>query len=84
MSIVVRGKIVLVVEVKQDNTTASGIILEGNDNTRLGKVVGVGPDVKNIIEGDKVVVIWGKGHILKMPGQQYVMINDEDVLAVIQ
>lgn len=77
------GKYVLVVEIKQDNTTSSGIILEGNDNTKLGKVINVGPDVKNITEGDKIVLIWGKGHALRMPGQQYAMINEDDVLAII-
>lgn len=54
---------VLLTEVKQESTTASGIVLAGSaeSGTVAGFVEAVGPLVEGIKAGDKVAVDWAKG-----------------------
>jgi len=83
MEIKPQGKWVLIGELKQDQTTLSGIIIEGNDNSKLGKVVAVGPEVTTIKVDDKVVPIWSEGHLLKVPGRQYVLIPEYKLICIL-
>jgi co-chaperonin GroES (HSP10) len=54
---------VLVTEVKQESTTASGIVLTGSTDkgTVAGYVQAVGPLVEGVKSGDRVAVDWAKG-----------------------
>ncbi|HAY88667.1 MAG TPA: hypothetical protein DCY51_04440 [Bacteroidetes bacterium] len=47
---------------KQENTTESGIIIQGNStDTLVGVVQGIGPLCKDVQLLDKVVADWSKG-----------------------
>jgi chaperonin GroES len=65
--------------------TASGIYLPDNAKEKpvLAKVVAVGPDVKNIKVGAKIVYKDYSTTELKIDGTEYLIVKEEDVLATI-
>ena len=80
---------------KMEETTASGIVLPGqNDKEKPGQalVVAVGPggvvDGKDITmqvkEGQKVVYSKYAGTEIKLDGEEYKIIRQNDILAVIE
>jgi len=77
---------VLIAEGKKDTTTESGIILDGRGlgNTTPGIVVAVGPDVKEVKEGDAVYLDWSKSSPVNVDGAQRVMISEKEIIAVIE
>ena len=76
---------VLIAEVKKDNVTASGIVIEGRTGeTSAGKVLAVGPDVKEVKVDDTVYLDWSKSSVVKVDGVQRVMIKEEDIFAVVE
>ena len=77
---------VLIAEGKKDTTTESGIILDGRGlgNTTPGIVVAVGPDVKEVKEGDTVYLDWSKSSPVNVDGAQRVMISEKEIIAVIE
>jgi chaperonin GroES len=77
---------VLIAEGKKDTTTESGIILDGRGlgNTTPGIVVAVGPDVKEVKEGDTVYLDWSKSSPVNIDGAQRVMISEKEIIAVIE
>ena len=66
-------------------TTASGIILATTTKEKpaIYEVVSVGPDVKGVANGDKVVVGNFVGSDIKLDGVDYKFVKLEDVLAVV-
>ena len=65
-------------------TTASGIILAAaKEKPAFYEVMSVGPDVKGIASGDKVVVGNYVGSDIKLDGEDYKFVKLEDVLAVV-
>jgi chaperonin GroES len=77
---------VLVAEGKKDTVTDSGIILDGRGlgNTTPGIIVAVGPDVKEVKEGDTVYLDWSKGKPVTVNGAQRVMISEKEIIAVLE
>ena len=77
---------VLIAEGKKDTTTESGIILDGRGlgNTTPGIVVAIGPDVKEVKEGDTVYLDWSKSSPVNVDGAQRVMISEKEIIAVIE
>jgi len=77
---------VLIAEGKKDTATESGIILDGRGlgNTTPGIVVAVGPDVKEVKEGDNVYLDWSKSSPVNVDGAQRVMISEKEIIAVIE
>ena len=65
--------------------TASGIYLPDNAKEKpvLAKVVAVGPEVKNIKIGAKIVYKEYSTTELKIDGTEYIIVKEEDVLATI-
>ncbi len=65
--------------------TASGIYLPDNAKEKpvLAKVVAIGPDVKNIKVGAKIVYKEYSTTELKIDGTEYLIVKEEDVLATI-
>lgn len=63
--------------------TTSGIYLPDNAKEKpvLAKVVAVGPDVKGVKTGDKVVYKEYSTTDLKVDGAEYLLIKEEDILA---
>jgi co-chaperonin GroES (HSP10) len=77
---------VLVAENKRDNTTESGIILEGAgfDQSKSGTVLAIGPDVTDVQVGDVIYLEWNKAQVVKIGDAQRVMIKQENIVAVVE
>ena len=81
------GKKVLIAENKREESTASGIILEGSQGlgeSKTGTVLAIGPEVKAVEVGNKVLLMWNKGAVVTVDGAQRVMILEEDIVAVLE
>lgn len=81
------GKKVLVAENKRNNTTESGIIIEGADrhgDSRSGTVLAIGPDVAQVQVGDKILLDWSKSAITTVDGAQRVIVLEENIVAVLE
>jgi len=64
--------------------TASGLYLgEAKEKPNYAKVTEVGKDVKEIKKGDKVVYREYGATEVKIGGEEYLIIKEEDVLAII-
>jgi len=81
------GKKVLVAENKRNNTTESGIIIEGADRhgeSRSGTVLAIGPDVTQVQVGDKILLDWSKSAVTTVDGAQRVIVLEEHIVAVLE
>lgn len=65
--------------------TASGIYLPDNAKEKpvLANVQAVGPDVKGIKVGDRIIYKEYSTTELKIDGTEYLIVNEEDVLATV-
>lgn len=80
--------------VEAEETTKSGIVLAGSakEKPQIAEVIAVGPggniDGKEVIMcvnvGDKVVFSKYAGTELKYEGEEYIIISQKDILAVIE
>lgn len=87
------GRVVLKAT-EAEETTKSGIVLTSasKEKPQISEVVAVGPagllngnEVSpRVKEGDKVVVAKYSGTEIKIDGEEYTIINAEDILAVIE
>ena len=77
---------VLIAEGKKDTVTDSGIILDGRGlgNTTPGVVLAIGPDVKEVKDGDTVYLDWSKSSPINVDGAQRVMISESEIIAVLE
>lgn len=65
--------------------TASGLYIPDNAKEKpvLAKVEAIGPDVKNLKVGDKIVYKEYSTTELKIDGTEYLIVKEEDVLATV-
>lgn len=87
MTITPLKKRVLVAENADTTTSVHGILLDKADSvrdSRTGTVLAVGPDVTAVAVGDRVLLEWSKGSIVKVNGDQRVIINEDDIVVVIE
>jgi chaperonin GroES len=65
--------------------TASGLYLPDNAKEKpvIAKVVAVGPDVKGLKIGDRIVYKEYSTTNLKINDQEYLIVKEEDVLATV-
>lgn len=85
---------VVLEKLKAEETTASGIVLPGQDKDKPGqaKVVAVGPggvidgkEVKmQLKEGDKVLFSKYAGSEVELDGKKYTVVRQSDILATIE
>lgn len=78
---------VLVAENKKEDTTESGIIIEGTrgiGNTAKATVLAVGPDVTDVKVGDVILLDWTKASPVKIGDVQRAMIKEEFIIAVFE
>jgi co-chaperonin GroES (HSP10) len=78
---------VLVAENKKQETTDSGIIIEGArgvGDTAKATVLSIGPDVKEVQVGDVVLLDWAKATPVKVGDAQRAMIKEEFIIAVFE
>ena len=77
------GRRVAAEPMETDNKTASGLYLAGDKkDTHTAKVVAVGPKVAALKVGD--VIVHQSYSTYDVDGQEYVIVSEKDVLAVIK
>ena len=80
---------------EEENTTKSGIILSGNskEKPQTAKVIEVGPGINNIPgkqvkmyikKGDRVIVSKYAGTEVKYEGEDYIIVKQDDILAIVE
>lgn len=80
------GKKILAAEVKKERKSEGGLILEGVNSvkeTAAARILAVGPDVKTIRVGDVVYLDWGKTKLVIIDGAQRVIVDEEDITALV-
>ena len=72
-------------QTEAEETTSSGIILATTNKEKpaIYEVLSVGPEVKAVAVGDKVVVGKFTGSEFKLDGEDYKFVKLEDVLAIV-
>lgn len=80
--------------VEAEETTKSGILLASasKEKPQVARVVAVGPggivdgkEIKmQVVEGDKVIFSKYAGTEVKYEGEQYIIVRQDDVLAVVE
>lgn len=76
---------VLLKKEKEEKTTASGIILtSGKEKSKLAVVAAIGSGVENpeYALGDKVLYKEYSGTTMKVDDEEFIVIKDEDIIAV--
>jgi chaperonin GroES len=81
------GENVLIKPLKADVKTKSGIVLPdtaSGDRPQEGKVIAVGDDKKiKIKKGQKVIFAKYSGTEIKIGNEEYLIMKNEDILAVV-
>ena len=78
-----------------EETTKSGIILAGasKEKPQIAEVIEVGPGHKNlegkiepvtVKKGDNVIVSKYSGTEVKYEGEEYIIVKEEDILAIVE
>jgi len=88
------GDRIVIKQVEKEETTKSGIVLPGSaqEKPQIAEVIAVGPggvvdgkEVKMEVKpGDKVIYSKYAGTEVKYDGEEYIIIRQSDVLAVIE
>jgi chaperonin GroES len=81
------GENVLVEPAKLDTKTASGIVLPdaGSEKPQEGLVIAVGDDKKiKVKAGQKVIYSKYSGNEVKAGEKEYLLVKNEDILAVVK
>ncbi len=80
------GKRVVLKQVIAEETTKSGIVLTGNakEKPQEAEIVAVGSVEADIKVGDKVFYKKYSGTEVKLDDEEYLIVDEEDILAVIK
>lgn len=88
------GDRVIIKKVEAEETTKSGIVLPGaaQEKPQIAEVVAVGPggfqngvEVKMEVKvGDKVIFSKYSGNEVKIDGNEYTILKQEDILAIVE
>ena len=79
---------VVIKMVEAEETTKSGIILTGSakEKPQVAEVIAVGPGVKDnkmqVKVGDKVITSKFSGTEVKIEGNEYIIVKENDILAI--
>ena len=87
MKLVPLGDRVVLKQVVAEETTKSGIVLPGQtkEKPQQAEVVAVGPNVEDLISvGDKVIYAKFAGTEVELDGANYLVMKQEDILAIIK
>jgi len=80
-------KKVLVAQNKQEQVSASGIILDTATSTldsKTGTVLAIGPDVTLVEVGDRILLDWSKATMVQVGDDQRVVIDEDNIVAVLE
>lgn len=77
-------KILIKVDPAKTEKIAGLTIPKGNDGTESAEVIGVGPEVEHLAEGDKIIIHKGSGSEFTNPGdnQKYRSITESEIIVV--
>ena len=81
---------VVIKMVEAEETTKSGIILTGSakEKPQVMEVIAVGPGVKDnkmqVKVGDKVITSKFSGTEVKIEGNEYIIVKENDILAIVE
>lgn len=76
---------VLVAQNKRETTTSAGIIVEnGFGDTASATVLAIGPDVTDVVVGDKIYLDWSKCSPVRVGNDDRAMVAQEFIIAVIE
>ena len=85
---------VVIKMVEAEETTKSGIILAGTakEKPQVAEIVAVGPGgivegkeiVMNVKVGEKVLISKYSGTEVKVDGQEYIILRQNDILAIVE
>ena len=90
MNIKPLGDRVVIKMVETEETTKSGIILTAaaKEKPQIAEVVAVGPGTKEVTMelavGDQVIMSKSAGTEIKLDGEEYIVLSQNDILAKIQ
>ena len=90
MTIKPLGDRVVIKSVEAEETTKSGIILTGSakEKPQVAEVIAVGPGVKDnkmqVKVGDKVITSKFSGTEVKIEGNEYIIVKENDILAIVE
>ena len=90
MTLVPLGDRVVLKQVEAEETTKSGIVLPGQaqEKPQQAEVVAVGPGGKEVkmevAVGDKVIYSKYSGTEVKMDGTEYIIVKQNDILAIVK
>ena len=77
---------IIIKKVSEETKRASGIILmssaEDKERNDIGEVVALSDSISELLIGDKVIYSKYAGSTLKQDGEDYLIINFDDILAV--
>ena len=76
---------VVAVRVEAAEKTASGLYLPDNAKEKpvMAEVQAIGPDVKNVKKGDKILYKEYSTTDVKINGDEYLIVKEEDILATV-
>ena len=81
---------VVIKMVEAEETTKSGIILTGSakEKPQIAEVIAVGPGLKDnkmqVKVGDKVITSKFSGTEVKIDGEEYIIVKEYDILAIVE
>ena len=81
---------VVIKMVEAEETTKSGIILTGSakEKPQIAEVIAVGPGLKDnkmqVKAGDKVITSKFSGTEVKIEGEEYIIVKENDILAIVE
>lgn len=81
---------VVIKMVAAEETTKSGIILAGSakEKPQIAEVIAVGPGLKDnkmqVKVGDKVITSKFSGTEVKIDGEEYIIVKENDILAIVE
>ncbi len=81
---------VIVKLVEAEETTKGGIILTGSakEKPQIAEVIAVGPGLKDnkmqVKTGDKVITSKFSGTEVKIEGEEYIIVKENDILAIVE
>ena len=94
MTIKPLGDRVVLKSVEAEETTNSGIVLPGSaqEKPQMAEIIAVGPggvvdgkEVKMYVQtGDKVIYSKYAGTEVKLDGEEYILVRQSDILAVVE
>jgi chaperonin GroES len=85
---------IVVREIKSEQITSSGIVLAGTEDKPIkGEVLAVGPGsysdkeefiVPGVSTGDHIIFIYGSGETVNVNNQEFKILKESDILAIIK